>query len=176
MSASEVETRPAGFAPEQGSGCRWPSARSGSRCSCWGLATRGSSRRPPGNFVPVAFGTGAFGLAIGGLWEFRANNVFGGTFALFYSAFLLTTALMLKVFQPGIVHASSQAAFNDAFGVWLILWCIFTFGLSVGAYHINMPAFVAFVLLAVPYGILGSPASRPRVTSATRSPRSVVGR
>ena len=80
---------------------------------------------------------------------------FGGTFALFYSAFLLTTALMLKVFQPGIVDASSQAAFNDAFGAWLILWCIFTFMLSVGAYHINMPAFVAFVLLAVPYGILG---------------------
>lgn len=49
-------------------------------------------------FVAVVFGTGAFGLFIGGLMEYRANNIFGGTFALFYSAFLLTTAIMLRVF------------------------------------------------------------------------------
>ncbi|TMM02071.1 MAG: hypothetical protein E6G10_11025 [Actinobacteria bacterium] len=156
MSASEVETRPAGFAPEPGIGLPLAIGAFGFAVLMLGLAdARVFSPAAGGIFVPVAFGTGAFGLGIGGLWEFRANNTFGGTFALFYSAFLLTTGLMLKVFQPGIVDASSQAAFNDAFGAWLILWCIFTFMLSVGAYHINMPAFVAFVLLAVPYGILG---------------------
>jgi len=43
-------------------------------------------------FAAVAFGTGFVGLLVGGLLEFRANNVFGGSFAVFYSAFLLTAS------------------------------------------------------------------------------------
>jgi succinate-acetate transporter protein len=101
-------------------------------------------------FTAVAFGTGAFGLLIGGLMEFRANNVFGGSFALFYSAFLLTTALMLR-----FLAAEMGPAFAAAFGTWLLLWCAFTFMLSWGAWYINMPAFLAFILLAVGYLFFG---------------------
>jgi uncharacterized protein len=102
-------------------------------------------------FPAVAFGTGAFGLLIGGLMEFRANNVFGGSFALLYSAFLLTTALMLRF----LAVEMDAAAFAAAFGTWLLLWCVFTFMLSWGAWYINMPAFLAFVLLAVGYLFFG---------------------
>jgi hypothetical protein len=101
-------------------------------------------------FTAVAFGTGAFGLLIGGLAEYRANNVFAGSFALFYSAFLLTTALMLRFLAPEM-----GPAFAPAFGTWLLLWCVFTVGLSWGAWHINMPAFLAFLLLAVGYLLFG---------------------
>jgi hypothetical protein len=101
MSASEVETRPAGFAPEPGIGLPLAIGAFGFSVLMLGLAdARVFSPDAGGIFIPVAFGTGAFGLGIGGLWEFRANNTFGGTFALFYSAFLLTTALMLKWPDP----------------------------------------------------------------------------
>ena len=102
-------------------------------------------------FIAVAFGTGAFGLFIGGLMEYRANNIFGGTFALFYSAFLLTTAIMLRVFAKEM----EGPAFAAGFGTWLLLWCVFTFMLSWAAWHINMPAFLAFVLLALGYLLFG---------------------
>lgn len=108
-----------------------------------------------GIFVPVAMAMGAFGLLIGGLFEFRANNVFGGTFACFYAGFLLTTGLILKFFSPAIIDAAKVGGFGDAFGTWLLLWCVFTVMLSVGAYYINMPAFLAFVLLAIGYLLLG---------------------
>ncbi len=102
-------------------------------------------------FAAVAFGTGFVGLLIGGLFEFRANNVFGGSFAVFYAAFLLTTAIMLRFYSTTM----PPAAFADAFGTWLLLWCVFTVMLSWGAWHINLPAFLAFALLAVAYLALG---------------------
>lgn len=104
-----------------------------------------------GAFAAVAFGTGAVGLLIGGLMELRANNVFGGSFALFYSSFLFTTALMLRFLSVEM----EEAAFADAFGTWLLLWFVFTVMLSWGAWYINMPAFMAFALLAVAYLLLG---------------------
>jgi uncharacterized protein len=112
-----------------------------------GLITAGAAVA----FTAVAFGTGAFGLLIGGLMEFRANNVFGGSFALFYSAFLLTTALMLRF----LAVEMESAAFAAAFGTWLLMWCVFTSMLAWAAWYINMPAFLAFVLLAVGYLFFG---------------------
>jgi succinate-acetate transporter protein len=108
-----------------------------------------------GIFVPVALAMGAFGLLIGGLFEFRANNIFGGTFACFYAGFLLTTGIILRFFSSAIIEVAKAGGFGDAFGTWLLLWCAFTAMLSVGAYYINMPAFLAFVLLAIAYLLLG---------------------
>lgn len=102
-------------------------------------------------FAAVAFGTGFVGLLIGGLLEFRANNIFGGSFAVFYAAFLLTTAIMLRFYAPSM----EPGDFADAFGTWLLLWFVFTVMLSWGAWHINVPAFLAFALLAVAYLVLG---------------------
>ncbi|MGH2947594.1 MAG: acetate uptake transporter [Solirubrobacteraceae bacterium] len=157
MSTTPAETgAPAAFAPEQGIGVPLAVGSFGFSVLILGLASAELfTPNAIGIFVPVAMATGAFGLAIGGLWEFRANNVFAGTFALFYAAFLLTTALILRYFSPGIVESAGEGGFGDAFGTWLLLWGIFTVMLSVGAYHINMPAFLAFVLLAIPYFLLG---------------------
>ena len=78
------------------------------------------------------------------------QHIFGG-FAVFYSAFLLTTAIMLRFYATTM----EPAAFADAFGTWLLLWCVFTVMLSWGAWHINMPAEIAFAFLAVAYLVLG---------------------
>lgn len=144
------------FVPEQGIGVPLAVGSFGFSVIVLGLANAELySPAAIGIFVPVAMATGAFGLAIGGLWEFRANNIFGGTFALFYAGFLLSTALILRYFSPGIIDAAGEGGFGDAFGTWLLLWGIFTALLSVGAWHINMPAFLAFILLAIPYFLLG---------------------
>ncbi len=49
-----------------------------------------------GMFVAVALGTGALGLFVGGLWDFRGGNLFGGTFGVAYGLFLLTTGLTCR--------------------------------------------------------------------------------
>jgi succinate-acetate transporter protein len=107
-------------------------------------------------FVPVAIGLGVFGLTFGGVYELRANNVFAGTFSLLYAGFLLATGLILRgTFSPTLLKDAGAGGFGDAFGTWLLLWCVFTAGLAIAAYQINMPAFLAFSLLAVAYLLLG---------------------
>jgi succinate-acetate transporter protein len=150
--AAPAEAAPAaGFAPQAGIGTPLAVGGFGFAVLMLGFPTAGLI--PPGAaaiFAAVAFGTGAFGLGIGGLYELRANNVFGGTFALAYSAFLLTTAIMLRFYAEPM-----GADFAPAFGTWLLLWFVFTVGLSWAAWHVNMPAFLAFALLALAYLLLG---------------------
>jgi succinate-acetate transporter protein len=108
-----------------------------------------------GIFVPIAMATGGLTLLVAGLYELRANNAFGGTFAVIYAGFLLTTALIIRYYGPDVAKAPGAIGFGDAFGVWLLLWAAFTALLAVGAYHINLPAFGAFAFLALAYFLLG---------------------
>jgi uncharacterized protein len=104
-------------------------------------------------FVPVAFGTGALGMLVGGLWEFRNGNLYGATFGVAYACFLFTTPLILRWFAPEIAldRVAGVGGFGDAFGAYLIVWAIFTAGMAIGAYYINLPAFLAFALLVLVY-------------------------
>jgi uncharacterized protein len=104
--------------------------------------------------VAVAFGTGALGMLVGGLWEYRNGNLFGGTFGVGYACFLFTTALMLRWIGPEITAAAGPKAFGDAFGAYLIIWAVFTAFFALGAWRINMPAFIAFALLVVVYLVI----------------------
>lgn len=106
-------------------------------------------------FVAVALGTGALAMLIGGLWEYRNGNLFGGTFGVGYACFLFTTALMLRWIAPEITKAAGANAFGDAFGAYLIIWAVFTAFFALGAWRINMPAFIAFALLVVVYAVSG---------------------
>jgi len=154
--ASSAGQREAAFVPEQGIGVPLAVGSFGFSVLVLGLANAELyTPNAIGIFVPVAMATGALGLFVGGLLEFRANNTFGGTFALFYAGFLLTTALILRYFSAGIIDSAGDGGFGDAFGTWLVLWGIFTVLLSVGAWHLNMPAFLAFTLLEIPYFLLG---------------------
>ena len=44
---------------------------------------------------------------------------------------------------------------GDAFGSWLLLVDVYAAMLGLGAYYLNLPAFLAFVLLAAAYFVLG---------------------
>jgi hypothetical protein len=59
-------------------------------------------------FIATCFGIGAVGLLIGGLWEFRSGELFGGTFGVGYAGFLFSTALILKFFAPAIITAGGR--------------------------------------------------------------------
>ncbi|MET7990787.1 acetate uptake transporter [Amycolatopsis sp. NPDC005232] len=106
-------------------------------------------------FVPVAMGTGALAMLVGGIWEFRGNNLFGATFCSAYACFLFTTALIVQFYAPMITETAGAANFARMFGAYLIVWALFTAMLAVGARVVNAPAFTAFVLLVVVYVLLG---------------------
>ena len=108
-----------------------------------------------GFFPVVAMTTGALAMLVGGLWEFRSNNVFGATFAVTYACFLLTTGVLLQYVAPGMKEAAGVVAFNHAFGAYLLVWALFTAFLTVGARYLNAPAFLAFALLVVVYLLAG---------------------
>jgi uncharacterized protein len=144
------------FAPQAGIGVSLSVGVFGFSVIMLGLASaRVFNPAAAGIFVPVALGLGAFGLLLGGVFEMRANNVFAGTFSLLYAGFLLATGLILREFSADISSVAGALAFGDAFGSWLLLWCVFTAGLTYAAYYVNMPAFLAFALLTVAYLLLG---------------------
>jgi uncharacterized protein len=100
-------------------------------------------------FIATALGIGAGGLLVGGLWEFRNGELFGGTFGVGYAGFLLSTGLILKFFAGPIIAAAGPIGFDHTFAAWLILWAIFTIIFAIGAWHINVAAFMPFTLAAV---------------------------
>jgi len=104
-------------------------------------------------FVPVAFGTGALGMLVGGLMEYRNANLFGATFGVAYACFLFTTPMILRWFGPEISlgRVAGVGGFGDSFGAYLLMWAVFTAFLTYGAYYINLPAFLAFLLLTIVY-------------------------
>jgi len=64
-------------------------------------------------FLATCFGIGAVGLFIGGMWEFRGGELFGGTFGVGYAGFLFSTALILKFFAAPMIAAAGVANFGD---------------------------------------------------------------
>jgi len=97
-------------------------------------------------FIATCFGIGAVGLLIGGLWEFRAGELFGGTFGVGYAGFLFSTALILKFFAGPIITAGGVVNFDHAFAAWLILWALFTAVFAIGASRISLAAVTPFTL------------------------------
>jgi uncharacterized protein len=110
-----------------------------------------------GLFIPVALGTGALGMLVGGIVEFRNGNLFGATFGVAYACFLFTTPMILRWFGPEIAldRVAGVGGFGDSFGAYLLLWAIFTAFLTYGAFYVNLPAFLAFFLLVIVYVLVG---------------------
>lgn len=97
-------------------------------------------------FLATCFGIGAGGLLIGGLWEYRGGELFGGTFGVGYAGFLFSTALIYKVFAAPMIAAAGLANFDHAFAVWLILWALFTAAFAFAATAISWTAVAPFTL------------------------------
>jgi uncharacterized protein len=155
MATIETDPAPAVAEPPAASGVPLAVFGFGFSLAVLSLVNTGIVGAQANLFIPAAFGTGALAMFVGGMWEFRNNNLYGATFGVVYACFLFTTAAILHWFAPGVTEAAGAGGFGDAFGAWLLLWAVFTAFLSVGAYYINMPAFIAFALLVVVYALLG---------------------
>ena len=107
-----------------------------------------------GIFLATCFGIGAGGLLIGGLWEYRGGELFGGTFSVSYAGFLFSTALIYKVFAGPMIAAAGLANFDHAFGAWLILWALFTATFAFAATSIRWTAVAPFTLAFIVLVIL----------------------
>lgn len=159
--STDVDVRPASEAPryfqEAASGVPLAVFSFGFSVIALSLANAEIIHLQSGLFVPIALCTGALGMLVGGLWEFRNGNLFGATFGVAYACFLFTTGAILRWFAPEIsaLDAVGAGGFGDSFGAWLIMWTVFTAFFAYGAFYINLPAFLAFVLLAVVYLLAG---------------------
>ncbi len=150
--------------PEHGSGYFFPATSSGTPLALAGFAfslallsivnTEWINLTSLGILLPVAFSYGTLALVLGGLWEFRANNLFGATWTISYGSFWLSLALLLQFFAGGIVSATGPEGFLDAFAAYLVLWGIFSGYMTVAAWYVARPAFLAFLLLAAVFFIL----------------------
>ena len=107
-----------------------------------------------GIFLATCFGIGAGGLLIGGLWEYRGGELFGGTFSVSYAGFLFSTALIYKVFAGPMIAAAGVTNFNHAFGAWLLLWALFTATFAFAATSISWTAVAPFTLAFIVLVIL----------------------
>lgn len=108
-----------------------------------------------GIIVPAAYAYGAIALIIGGLWDFRANNVFGYVWSISFGCFWLSLALILQFFAADLISAAGAKSFGHAFGAYLVLWGIFTIYMSVAAYFVAKPAVIAFSLSAFVFVAVG---------------------
>ena len=100
-------------------------------------------------FLATCFGIGALGLFIGGMWEYRGGELFGGTFGVGYAGFLFSTALILKFFAGPMIAAAGAANFDHAFAAWLILWALFTAVFAIAATSISWTAVAPFTLVLI---------------------------
>jgi uncharacterized protein len=153
MAVETVEAPPA-VAAEAASGVPLAVFAFGFSVLALSFANAGLIEAPAGLFVPVAFGTGALGMLVGGLWEFRNGNLFGATFGVVYACFLFTTPMILRWFAP-VISVRNAAEFGDSFGAYLLMWAVFTAFMTFGAYYVNLPAFLAFGLLVIVYLLAG---------------------
>ncbi len=121
-----------------------------------------------GFMIAVALSVGSLALIIGGVADFRGNNLFGATWALAYGCFWISAGLVLLLVGPRVTEQAGAAGFADAFGAYLLLWAVFTGFMTVAAYHVARPAFLAFLLLTLVFVLLGvSNTSAPGALSDT---------
>jgi succinate-acetate transporter protein len=108
-----------------------------------------------GFVIPVAFGFSALCTIVGGLWEFRGDNLFGGLWPLVYGGFWLSLGLILNTYAARVTSAAGALAFGRIFGSYLLILGFVTVFLMVAAYFVAAPALLAFVLLVAVDILLG---------------------
>jgi uncharacterized protein len=99
-----------------------------------------------GMLIALFLGIGTIGLFIGGMWEYRAGELFGGTFGLGYAGFLFSTGLFYKFFYGPTVTTAGANNTNHVLAVWFIGWAIFTAIFAIGARTIALAAVAPFTL------------------------------
>jgi len=104
-----------------------------------------------GVVLPVALFYGGIAQFAAGMWEFRVNNTFGATAFTSYGAFWMSFAGYIYFIVPTI-SSTSQA--NNATGLFLLSWFIFTLYMNVAAYRASKHLFLLFTVLSITFLLL----------------------
>ncbi|KAH0589407.1 hypothetical protein H2248_005164 [Termitomyces sp. 'cryptogamus'] len=118
--------------------------------------------------VGMALFGGGLTQFIAGMWEFPRGNVFGATVLTMYGAFWMSYA---TIFIPGsgvMLAFSDETEFNNAFGMYLIVWLILTLLFIPPVVRRNMAFTILLSTLAVTLIMLSGAefTGSPRLTKA----------
>jgi len=110
----------------------------------------------PNVVVGMALFTGGLAQLLAGMWEFPRGNQFGGTAFTSYGAFWMSYAIIL-IPGTGIAEAyTNKQEFNNAVGIYLSTWFIFTMLMTFAALRRNITFIfllfslaLAFLMLAI---------------------------
>ncbi len=106
--------------------------------------------------IPLFMVVGFLTIGIGGLFEMRNNDIFGGTFGVVYATFLLATGVSLKFFAPAAdADAATLAAFGEEIGALFLIGALVSVVFTVAAKLVNTTAMIAFALLTVVFVLAG---------------------
>ena len=100
--------------------------------------------------LPLALFYGGLIQLLAGMWEFKKGNTFGATAFGSYGAFWLSYAAYVK-FVVADLPASTA---NQATGLYLLIWAIFTVFMSVAALRTSGALLAVFVTLSTTFVLL----------------------
>ncbi len=100
--------------------------------------------------VPLFMIIGFLAIGIGGLYELRNGDIFGGTFGVVYATFLLATGVSLQFFAPAAnADPAVLNSFGDEVGSLFVLFAFISLIFTFAARLVNLTAVIAFALLGV---------------------------
>jgi succinate-acetate transporter protein len=100
--------------------------------------------------LPLALFYGGLLQLLAGMWEFKKGNTFGATAFGSYGAFWLSYAAYVKF----VVADLPPDKANQATGLYLLVWAIFTVYMTVAALRTNAALLAVFVGLSATFIVL----------------------
>ncbi|KAL1974421.1 hypothetical protein VTN31DRAFT_4625 [Thermomyces dupontii] len=109
----------------------------------------------PNIVIGLAFGYGGLVQLLAGMWEMAVGNTFGATALSSYGGFWIAFAIVLTPggFQIAESYESSKM-FNDALGLFLFGWFIFTTILLLCTLRSTVAFFLLFLTLDIAFLLL----------------------
>ncbi len=104
--------------------------------------------------VPLLMVIGFLTICVGGLYELRNNDMFGGFFVAVYATFLPATGISLRCFAPG-ADAAAVKAFGEEIGALSLIAVLVSVVFTISARLVNTTAVIAFALLTVVFVLAG---------------------
>lgn len=116
--------------------------------------------------VAVGFFIGGLAQFLAGMWEFPRGNVFGSTMFTLYAAFYFAYGLILWPNAGVRAGFSSTSEFNNALGLFYIVWFIITFLLLFVVLRRNISFILLFFFWMLTYLMLAVASWATRSASA----------
>lgn len=110
--------------------------------------------------LPLALFYGGIAQLLAGMWEFRRGSTFGAVAFSSFGAFWLSFAAYVRFVAPHLPAATA----NQATGIFLLAWLIFTFYMTFAALRVNLAVTAVFVTLTFTYFFLTLGALLPNTT------------